>query len=769
MTHDLPTPEDILEELADKVAMQIGRLAPVAFDGAFREMVRYHRFLLLIYASRTFEGLPFSFAEVVGDGWNAPHQGWIRQYRRLFERAADGLPDDSHFLRSLAYAPSRLLPDPGDPQLPSSVLTAILDLGPMMMSRLESWITKRTTVEIPEGQAAEPRVSLAGSDAKAYANVLPVIVGAWEGILNEVPALYGWREEGEQSHIERWSAFRASWPFLWQHLSNTAYSLALAVWNEDERGAAMFREALVRWPEPLRYLFHDYAELKFRRLLYPDTLELDWQAAKTRAASLAADYMPEPTPDQLFASIIRGAHNDAVLLTAALFLFWTIGDKQATPIGGRTARSLLHKETDDDRGGGGGGQPLRFRSLFLDLLRLETAGERFEDASYAAKLNRLVELLDNMTERRVVPGRTYTPSTLHGKEDLVVAFAAILAAAIPDEGDDGLGDRIASLASNEEALPQGDRSLRAIAHELGQLRSALGQPQLPRGVSLLEPDRDSQRLSDRLHETISAAEEVIETKRLARLKARPVDPTRLERVRAAIENALLNDPPIVPFFTDVQVGRVPRGEDAELRQMTFNGIPKAQFTEPPMQSPVSNFMEMFVSGAREMAGNYAWRVFCGRARTRVTVGAGVGSAAFWRELMPMVSKAGPRPTLIVSLPTEGRLLRRFLYSSPGDRPDLRIERRASRTMGPHYIATVEGVDVFGADLPPNEAWLFSAKTLSRVEYAEIDCTGRFAEVTLEVGEEQEGALVVTVYQRLEWAETPIVEVHMTESEGLGEG
>ena len=123
MMHDFPTPDDIFEELADKTAVQIDRLAPVAFDNAFRELVRYHRFLLALNTSRTPDGAPFSYAELTGDAWNAPHRQWIAQYRRLFERAMDQLPNDDHFIRSLSYAPSKLLPRPGDPELTPMLLT----------------------------------------------------------------------------------------------------------------------------------------------------------------------------------------------------------------------------------------------------------------------------------------------------------------------------------------------------------------------------------------------------------------------------------------------------------------------------------------------------------------------------------------------------------------------------------------------------------------------------------------------------------------------
>lgn len=53
MKADLPTPTEILEELADRVAQQIDRRAPVAFDSPLSEMTRYHRFLLSANASRS--------------------------------------------------------------------------------------------------------------------------------------------------------------------------------------------------------------------------------------------------------------------------------------------------------------------------------------------------------------------------------------------------------------------------------------------------------------------------------------------------------------------------------------------------------------------------------------------------------------------------------------------------------------------------------------------------------------------------------------------
>jgi len=61
------------------------------------------------------------------------------------------------------------------------VLQATVDLGLIFIHQLEAWVTKRTVVETVPGSAASPRMSLAGSDAKSYANLLTEVVGGWEG------------------------------------------------------------------------------------------------------------------------------------------------------------------------------------------------------------------------------------------------------------------------------------------------------------------------------------------------------------------------------------------------------------------------------------------------------------------------------------------------------------------------------------------------------------------------------------------------------------
>jgi hypothetical protein len=133
MKSELPSPDQILEELADKAAAQIDRRAPVAFDAALGELIQHHKFLLAINATHLPDGKPFNFAEVAGLAWRRPHSEWISQYRRLFERAADQIRDDQSFIEKLAYVPLSLMSRDSDVELSPGVRQGIVDLGPMLV------------------------------------------------------------------------------------------------------------------------------------------------------------------------------------------------------------------------------------------------------------------------------------------------------------------------------------------------------------------------------------------------------------------------------------------------------------------------------------------------------------------------------------------------------------------------------------------------------------------------------------------------------------
>jgi hypothetical protein len=758
MSHDLPSPEQILEELGDKAAAQIDQLAPVAFDAALNEMTRYHRFLLGAYASVLPNGTPFNYAEV-GRFFTSQHDEWIRQYRRLFERAANRIGDDPDFLHKLAYVPSRLLPRDGDPKMSSAVLKGIIDLGPLLVHRLEAWLTKRTVVDNRPGDTASPRLVLAGSDRKAYERVVTNVVGAWESLLQRAPSLYGWREHGSQSNAERWVAFSKSWEFLSAHLTNTAYLLAISVWNEDEPGTAIYRDALIRWPETLSHELRDTSELLDRRLLFPDVLNKDWANVIEHVRPLLAEYMPSPGPNDLFGAIVKGAHEDVLLVTAALLLYWFMNEKQATHVGARASVALLrHEMSDPDQlrhHEPGGGRS--FHSLFLDTMRLELAGEGFREERYGAALDHLVSSLDGMSERNVVPGRVFTPSTLHDRDGLLSPMVAFLLAAVPAEGDDGLKERVESLAQDEAALPDADRSLRHVLGQLKRMSTILEHAgtDLTRALHGLKPEKDFDLSVATLRTIIEDSISAIDARRLERLKKRPLDEIRLERIRSAVEAALLEPPAGVLFFQEFSIKRGAPTTEIEPYTYTLGNLSKAQFVNPPMEPESLNLDEYLVQTVQNHAARRVWGLFTSRPRERVVLSDRVVDEAFWRAIREAAERVGPAPILLVSMRAEGRVIHRLLHRAQAEKPNIKIEKKQGG--GRFYVATVEGFDVYGVEFDPGTAWLFSSRILRQVIYSALDTSARPVEMTFEPLDDKTGALRFRFIQSAEWMEYPTFE------------
>jgi hypothetical protein len=231
----LPTPANFLEELADRVIAQIERNAITSFKSALDELTHFHVFLLDAHNTHTDRGLPISLAEI-GDGWDVPYREWIRQYRRIFESAAEKIGVETTFIETLGYTVMRLLPrDAGE--LSPVVVPSLLDLGVHEVIILEDWVTRRTTIDVRADEAAQPRLQLAGSERRAYESVVRSFVGAWENILRVADHLYDFRLREGRPPAELWKAFGRGMPFLDKHLRNTAYLLASAIWNEDEIGA----------------------------------------------------------------------------------------------------------------------------------------------------------------------------------------------------------------------------------------------------------------------------------------------------------------------------------------------------------------------------------------------------------------------------------------------------------------------------------------------------------------------------------------------------
>jgi hypothetical protein len=370
-----------------------------------------------------------------------------------------------------------------------------------------------------------------------------------------------------------------------------------------------------------------------------------------------------------------------------------------------------------------------------------------------------------MTERRVVPGRIFKPSTLHGRDGLLSAFLAILLARVPDT-DNALLTRIKDLAKNDAALPAGDRSLRDLLHALNRFTKAVETPSpaLQRGLAFLQPGTDLDLAAQKLKSIVTTMMAAVEEERITRLRSMPISERAIGELRDAVETSMLTPPGGVSLFRGFSIAKAPAHLEAEIFTSRFTGLSKAQFVDPPMEWESAGFAKQFAERVADQADARIWNVFTRLHRELVTVAARIEGPAFWGRITTLAADVGAEPMLIVSRQAEGRALRQFVYQLREPPGGLTIERKNRQDMGDAYIATVEGIDVHGADFPAGTAWLFSPYILQAVQYAELNTHGNVVTVTFEPAEDLTGILVAEFRQKALWADWPIYDIRCEDPE-----
>ena len=608
----LPTPSNFIEELADRVIAQIERNAITGFKSAFDELLRFHVFLLDAHNTQTDQGRPLSLAEV-GDVWDVPYREWIRQYRRMFESAAGKIGVETTFIETLGHAVIRLLP--GDAAtLSPTIVTSLLDLGVQEVIVLEAWVTRRTTRDVPQDEAAQPRLQLAGSERRAYEHVVRTFIGTWENVLRIADSLYGLRSRDGRPPAERWAAFGKGLPFLDKHLRNTAYLLASAIWNEDEVGAERYRDCLLRWMDTLRPDMQADILLLHRALLTTDLLKLDWSAVETHLQPYRRHPWPDlPPPEAAFGIILRGFFDDVLLVTAVVALAWYVHGLQSTDIGARAASLLLRRQVIEGEGSrfasGDMRPPTIFRSLFSLLIR-SALTDGTNEGAYGVGLDGLVQFLNGMSERHVVPGRVYSAWGWRGLDQVRPQLLAMLAANLPSADDDGVGGWVRDLAANENLFRDGDESLRRIDSALKACQQALGeqldQNLFERGVHALAPDVDVAAARARLQAIFTDAVAAIQEQRTQRLRALPIDPEKWNALTEAVSSALS---PELYCFRDFRIERI-REQAPTVMEWRITGIDKARFVTPSMAWESSGDLNRLIAeGFRDHLTWHVWWSF----------------------------------------------------------------------------------------------------------------------------------------------------------------
>ena len=690
-------PSDILEELGDRVVVQIDRMAVTGFDHALKEMREFHRFLLTAYTIIDEEGEATSYAAY--GSISAEHSNWVREYRRLFERAVAIIEREDSFIGSLAFMAANLVPSPKD-NVPPWIVGGLYEFPQYMVHRIGHWLTAQRG---PRGKGARALVPgpLPPQVAKAYRSVALRIVGANESAL-QAGARYAEVPDGTDE-AGAWSLLARSWPILFKHIESAAYLIAASHWHEDDIGAELFAESFLHWRQTLGDIGEENGRYILRAaFLSSDLVDLDWQSVHARVTPLLLHpEFREATPATIYAAIVANLHADVRVVTACVLAGWA--GKPVQIYGAQGAAKRL-----------AGAIAPREGSAALDLVRtfvrLRMAEWSADKSGYVGLLDNLVRKLDGMIEGERVPGRVYSIESRFRVGSLAPDWFALVAALGDAASFASIEKWLSELGADEATARIGDDNLWQLQNWLTRTASVWSEPASRsariEAIAALGSVLDSEAAGDGLHASLVAAADAINAHRTRRLVALPIAPEAIAALQSAAAVELGNLPGRIGLFPHAVV-RVVEGRS---RRATFKmtGVDKNQLVVVLDETNDSALSQRFADRLAGHAARLAWKPYFNLRRRRIAVGslralfetAGVEGAK--------IAAAGARP--IVLMPTRN-VDWPDLYDARREMGDAVMERGGDE-LPSTYLYTYAGVDFHRSGLSQPE--LFSDDLLEEI-------------------------------------------------------
>ena len=544
---NVPTTESMMEELADRVLDEMNRLAITGFKSSLEEMINFHKFLIAAHED--------DYTENFSDGDRSKYRKWNNEYARIIEQAAKLMSSDYEFIKKLCYVPLRLLPD-NHKSIPHDSVIDTISLPQYLLWKVEEWVNSKR-IDTPHDNKStetdkntkteknEIEYFLSATDGKSYEKVLNDMIYCWESILINAEFFYCLDKATESSPEIYWSYFISSWSFLETHLRNTCYMLATCVWNNDFIGTKDFASTLLRWQQNATINLHKHHDLlRTSHLITTDIIKEDLQETQKLAShykTINGDPIPLPA---LRLQIINNTHRDAILITSGLIVKWHLEKLLQNNLPIHTAKGLLDG-TLIGTGSTFQNPQHNFSSFMESLIRIFSTGKLAENHKHKGMLDNWVNKLDEMTERRVINGRVFMPSTSRHCEDLIPSWTLCALALYSEEPT--LANQFQSIFDNfmesDYHFPNGDVSVISIQKDLESMSISLNQiddKYIEEFISIFSPkistsDIKKEGLKKFLEELVNKIKNI----RLKHIKEKPIDEKKLEKYRNALVSQLL--------------------------------------------------------------------------------------------------------------------------------------------------------------------------------------------------------------------------------------
>ena len=540
------TPGVVLEELADRVIVQMDRLAVTGFREALSEMIDFHRFLLAAHSIRKPDGTVESLSAY--GYWASEHETWLREYGRLFERAAAHLEEEDSFLASLAHVAQRLLPKEGD-ILPPWVIAASFELPQYMVHRLGAWsLRKRGGGTTATGE----RALLDVPAARAYKDVLFRIAGAHEASLQSA-----WRHGGNTDDLEddaAWALIAQRWPLLASHLKSSAYLVVAAHHHGDDIAIERYIDLLLHWNAALHATDTEadgHAQIH-TDLILSDLFNNDWmqtQALTTPMKRFAN--LPFPSPLQVASVTLANLYADVRLLTALLLMRWASG---AAPVShcANSARRLVNGPDQSQDGPAPRLTPLEMVKIYVRL-RLPELTNR--ESGYRDHLDTMVRQMDAMREDPQVTGRIHAVGSIFSFSALTGEWLSLVAAHADGADLDRIIQWLTRLGEDMWADHMGDATQDHLISWLDRIADLFdderGKAEIRTQITAWADNIDPDPAAEALQGALRAAALNLRHHRDRRIVEAAIDPAVIADLEAKVSQALSGISRSIPFFVTV--------------------------------------------------------------------------------------------------------------------------------------------------------------------------------------------------------------------------
>ncbi len=528
--------------------------------------------------------------------------------------------------------------------------------------------------------------------------------------------------------------------------------LVASIARGDSAAAYWLTDVFQKWLDPLRLEISSYTHIVRRpRFVTPEIINSDWQEIQAHLEIEPFAHERLNAPSGVYQAVLRNYWVDCCCLAIYLLILWGKHSGIGEPLALRVVKGVLDGEIFKAGGGiHGDRRPLSSLNDLLSSLLRQYFADGGHRNGYRSRLDKLMELLQDITSPEMVSGRVYSG---YGGKDL-------------DSVKDGQIFLLCSMAKSDWSPTQGftnDIRLLATSNDdvardmLNYLQSLITRlPQIEysewsNAFSYLRggvaDESGFNEAKQRVEKATQYLIDFIKNLRNEELRTAQIDPNRLLLIARSASNAAFKkesaEVPVSLFDTVEHSNRT-----FDKRRLIIENCEKGEYTDPLMAQLPGNEAEWSAETVKDHVTHSVMADIITHWGKVISVDASTPER-YWQELKNAATSIvaqGLQPILLIESLTRPSWIWDWGQPHIGryKRPDdLHIKKQENETAG--YIAHLNETAVYQAPIAPGASLVLPRETFKRIVFTNFQ-NGYPVEVSTEGTEKDE--LVNLIF---EWA------------------